>query len=49
MRMALALLLFAGAGTVGLVFLLNAAFQRLSHGEFVAPAEANASFTRERI
>ncbi len=40
-------LLFAGAVTVGLIILLNAAFQRLSHSEFVALADANAQFIRE--
>jgi signal transduction histidine kinase len=40
-------LLFAGAVTVGLVFLLNAAFQRLSHSEFVGLADANAQFIRD--
>ena len=40
-------MLFAAGGTVGMVFLLNAAFQRLSHSEFVALAEANADYIRD--
>jgi signal transduction histidine kinase len=40
-------LAFVLAGTVGLVLLLNAAFQRLSHSEFVALAKANADFIRD--
>jgi hypothetical protein len=43
------LLLFAAVGTVGMVVLLNAAFQRLSHSEFVALAEANADYIRDNI
>jgi signal transduction histidine kinase len=43
------LLLFAAVGTVGIVVLLNAAFQRLSHSEFVALAEANADYIRDNI
>ena len=43
------LLLFAALGTVGMVVLLNSAFQRLSHSEFVALAEANADYIRDNI
>jgi signal transduction histidine kinase len=43
------LLLFAAVGTVGMALLLNAAFQRLSHSEFVALAEANADFIRDNV
>lgn len=45
-RIALSFLLFAGAGTVGLIFLLNAGFQRLSNSQFVGLANANADFLR---
>jgi signal transduction histidine kinase len=43
------LLLFAAVGTVGVVLLLNAAFQRQSHSEFVALAEADADYIRDTI
>jgi signal transduction histidine kinase len=43
------LLLFAAIGTVGMVLLLNAAFQRLWHSEFVALAEADADYIRDTI
>jgi signal transduction histidine kinase len=46
-RIAGSFLGFVLAGTVGLVLLLNAAFQRLSHTEFVALAKANADFIRD--
>jgi signal transduction histidine kinase len=49
MRIVGPLLLFAAVGTVGMVLLLNSAFQRLSHSEFVALAEANADFIRDNI
>lgn len=45
-RITVSFLLFVVIGTVGLVFLLNAAFQRLSHREFAALAKANAEFIR---
>jgi signal transduction histidine kinase len=48
-RIAGSLLLFAVAGTVGMVSLLNLAFQRLSHSELVALAKANAEFMRDSI
>src|ERR1700683_333357 len=48
-RIAGPLLVFAAVGTVGMVLLLNAAFQRLSHSEFVALAEANADYLRDNI
>jgi signal transduction histidine kinase len=48
-RVAGPLLLFAAVGTVGMVLLLNAAFQDLSHSEFVALAEANADYIRDNI
>jgi len=43
------LLLFAAVGTVGVILLLNAAFQRVTHSEFVALAEADADFIRDTI
>jgi signal transduction histidine kinase len=46
-RIAGPLLLFAAVGTVGMVFLLNAAFQRQSHSELAALAEANADYIRD--
>lgn len=45
-RIAVAFLLFASAGTIGLVAVLNAAFQRWSRTEFEALATANAEFIR---
>jgi len=42
-------MLFAAVGTVGMIVLLNAAFQRLSRSEFVALAEANADYIRDNI
>ena len=42
----MALLLFVTAGTIGLVLVLNAAFQRWSRSEFEALASANAEFIR---
>ncbi len=45
-RLAVSFLLFVAAGTIGLVLLLNAAFQRLSYREFAALATANADFLR---
>ena len=46
-RMAGSFLGFVLVGTVGLILLLNTAFQRLSHSEFVALAKANADFIRD--
>jgi signal transduction histidine kinase len=46
-RIAGPLLLFVAAGTAGMVFLLNAACQRVSHSELVALAKANADFIRD--
>jgi signal transduction histidine kinase len=46
LRIAISFLLFAGAGTLEFVVVLNAAFQRQSHDEFVALAKANADFIR---
>jgi len=43
------LLLFAAVGTVGLVLLLNSAFQRQSHSEFIALAETDADYIRDSI
>jgi len=43
------LLLFAAIGTVGVILLLNSAFQRVTHSEFVALAEADADFIRDTI
>src|SRR3954453_21115752 len=45
-RIAVSFLLFVAAGTVGLIFLLTTAFQRLSHTEFLSLASANADFIR---
>lgn len=45
-RIAAAFLLFASAGTVGLLLVLNTAFQRWSRTEFEALANANAEFIR---
>jgi len=45
-RIAVSFLLFMAAGTIGLIFLLTAAFQQVSHGEFLALANANADFIR---
>jgi signal transduction histidine kinase len=42
-------LLFAAIGTVGVILLLNSAFQRVTHSEFVALAEADADFIRDTI
>jgi signal transduction histidine kinase len=39
-------LLFVVVGTIGLIYVLDTAFQRLSYGEFVALARANADFIR---
>lgn len=39
-------LLFLSVGTIGLIFVLNLAFQRLSHAEFEALAKSNAEFIR---
>jgi signal transduction histidine kinase len=43
------LLLFAAVGTVGMILLLNSAFQRWSHSEFVALADADADYIRDTI
>ncbi|HUD45294.1 MAG TPA: ATP-binding protein [Candidatus Baltobacteraceae bacterium] len=43
-QIAASFLLFVVVGTVGLIFLLDTAYQRLSYGEFVALARANADF-----
>jgi signal transduction histidine kinase len=48
-RIAGPLLIFAAVGTVGIVFLLNAALQRSSHSEFVALAEADADYLRDTV
>ncbi len=45
-RIAGSFVLFVVVGTVGLIFVLNAAFHRLSYSEFVALANANAEFIR---
>ncbi len=45
-RIAFSFLLFVMLGTLGLICLLNAAFQRFSHSEFVALATTNAEFIR---
>lgn len=45
-RIAVAFLLFASVGTVGLILVLNTAFQRWSRDEFEALATANAEFIR---
>ncbi len=46
-RVAAPFLLFIVAGTVALLFLLNAAYQRHSSTEFAALAHANADFIRD--
>jgi signal transduction histidine kinase len=46
MQITASFLLFVVVGTVGLIWLLDAAFQRLSYAEFVALARANADFIR---
>lgn len=46
LRIAVSFLLFVVAGTVGLIVLLNSAFQRLSSSEFTTLAKANADFIR---
>jgi signal transduction histidine kinase len=43
------LLLFAAVGTVGVVLLLNAAFQSRSHSELLSLAEADADYIRDAI
>lgn len=48
-RVGAPLLLFAAVGTIGMVLLLNAAFQRLSHSELVALVEADADYIRDTI
>lgn len=45
-RIAAAFLVFASAGTIGLILVLNTTFQRWSRGEFEALATANAEFIR---
>ena len=45
-QIAASFLLFVVVGTIGLVYVLNAAFQRLSSAEFAALARANADFIR---
>jgi signal transduction histidine kinase len=45
-RIVVSFLLFLTLGTIGLVLVLDAAFQRLSHSEFAALAGANADFIR---
>jgi len=45
-QIAASFLLFVVVGTIGLIYVLDTAFQRLSHGEFVALAQANADFIR---
>ncbi len=45
-QIAASFLLFVVVGTIGLICLLDAAFQRLSYAEFVALARANADFIR---
>jgi signal transduction histidine kinase len=45
-RIAVSFLLFLTAGTIGLIIVLDAAFQRLSHSQFAALAQANADFIR---
>jgi signal transduction histidine kinase len=46
LQIAASFLLFVVAGTIGLIYLLDTAFQRLSYAEFVALARANADFIR---
>ena len=48
-RIAGPLLLFAAVGTLGMVLLLNAAFQKFSHLEFVRLAETDADYIRDTI
>ena len=48
-RIAGPLILFGLVGTIGVVLLLNAAFQQQSHSEFQALAEANADYIRDSI
>ena len=45
-RIAVAFLVFASVGTIGLILVLNTAFQRWSRDEFEALATANAEFIR---
>ena len=45
-QIATSFLLFVVVGTIGLIYVLDAAFQRLSYSEFVALAKANADFIR---
>ena len=45
-QIAASFLLFVVVGTIGLIYLLDTAFQRLSYAEFVALAQANADFIR---
>jgi signal transduction histidine kinase len=45
-QIAASFLLFVLVGTIGLICLLDAAYQRLSYAEFVALARANADFIR---
>lgn len=48
-RIAGPLLLFAAFGTLGMVLLLNSAFQKFSHSEFVRLAEVDADYIRDTI
>jgi signal transduction histidine kinase len=48
-RIAGPLLIFAAVGTLGMILLLNSAFRRFSHSEFVALAETDADFIRDTI
>jgi signal transduction histidine kinase len=43
-QIAASFLLFVVVGTIGLIYLLDTAYQRLSYAEFVALARANADF-----
>ncbi len=45
-QIAVSFLLFVVVGTIGLIYVLDSAFQRLSYAEFVALAQANADFIR---
>ena len=45
-QIAASFLLFVVVGTIGLIYVLDSAFQRLSYAEFVALARANADFIR---
>ena len=45
-QIAASFLLFVVVGTVGLIYVLDAAYQRLSYAEFVALGRANADFIR---